>query len=41
MDEAASTLPRKTRVLCVMDQEADVLVLFAAYACAGSGVVPP
>ena len=30
LDKAASTLPRKTRVLCVMDREADVFALFAA-----------
>ncbi len=30
IDKAAETLPRKTRVLCVMDREADIFALFAA-----------
>ena len=30
IDKAAETLPRKTRVLCVMDREADFFQLFAA-----------
>ena len=30
VDQAARALPRKTRVLCVMDREADVFALFAA-----------
>ena len=30
IDEAAQTLPRKTRVLSVMDREADAYAFFAA-----------
>ncbi len=30
IEAAAQTLPRKTRVLCVMDREADVFAIFAA-----------
>ena len=30
IDKAAQTLPRKTRVVCVMDREADFFALFAA-----------